>query len=46
VQERRREARRRELRALCEQQARIDQRVTEIVREADDDGLSIVARAR
>jgi hypothetical protein len=38
VRERRREARRRELRSLCEQEARIKQRVTEIVREADDDG--------
>ena len=38
ARERRREARRRELRALCEQEARIKQRVTEIVREADDDG--------
>ena len=37
-QERRREARRCELRSLCEQEARIKQRVTEIVREADDDG--------
>ena len=36
--ERRREARRRELRAICEQQARIEQRVTQIVREADDEG--------
>jgi HNH endonuclease len=36
--ERRREARRRELVSLCEQEARIKQRVTEIVREADDDG--------
>ena len=36
--ERCREARRRELRALCEQEARIKQRVTEIVREADDAG--------
>ena len=35
--ERRREARRRELRSLCEQEARIKQRVTQIVREADDD---------
>ena len=35
--ERRREARRRELRSICEQQARLAQRVTEIVREADDD---------
>ena len=38
ARERRREARRRELRSLCEQEARIKQRVTEIVREADDDG--------
>ncbi len=38
VRERRREARRRELRSLCAQEARIKQRVTEIVREADDDG--------
>jgi hypothetical protein len=37
VRERRREARRRELRSLCEQEARIKQRVTEIVREADDE---------
>src|SRR6476660_8817732 len=37
VRERRREARRRELRSLCEQEARIKQRVTQIVREADDD---------
>src|SRR5207342_1461710 len=37
VRERRREARRRELRSLCEQQARIQQRVTQIVREADDE---------
>ena len=36
--ERRREARRCELRVLCEQEARIKQRVTQIVREADDDG--------
>jgi HNH endonuclease len=36
--ERRREARRQELRALSAQEARIKQRVTEIVREADDDG--------
>jgi hypothetical protein len=35
--ERRREARRREVRAICEQQARLAQRLTEIVREADDD---------
>ena len=35
--ERRREARRRELRSLCEQESRIKQRVTQIVREADDD---------
>jgi hypothetical protein len=38
LRECRREARRRELRSLCEQEARIKQRVTEIVREADDDG--------
>jgi len=38
VLERRREARRREVRAICEQQARLAQRLTEIVREADDDG--------
>jgi hypothetical protein len=38
LRERRREARRCELRSLCEQEARIKQRVTEIVREADDDG--------
>ena len=38
ARERRREARRRELRAICEQQARLKQRVTEIVREADDEG--------
>ena len=38
ARERRREARRCELRSLCEQEARIKQRVTEIVREADDDG--------
>jgi len=36
--ERRREARRREVRTICEQQARLAQRLTEIVREADDDG--------
>ena len=36
--ERRREARRCELRVLREQEARIKQRVTEIVREADDEG--------
>ena len=35
--ERRREARRCELRSICEQQARLAQRVTQIVREADDD---------
>jgi len=35
--ERRRAVRRRELRALCEQEARIKQRVTQIVREAEDD---------
>ena len=38
VLERRREARRRELHALSQQEARIKQRVTQIVREADDDG--------
>jgi hypothetical protein len=38
VRERRREAHRRELRSLCEQEARIKQRVTQIVREADDEG--------
>jgi hypothetical protein len=38
VRERRREARRREVRTICEQQARLAQRLTEIVREADDDG--------
>jgi hypothetical protein len=38
AREARREARRRELRALGEQQARIQQRVTQLVREADDDG--------
>jgi hypothetical protein len=36
--ERRREARRCELRLLREQEARLKQRVTEIVREADDEG--------
>jgi hypothetical protein len=35
---RQREARRRELRSLCAQEARIKQRVTQIVREADDNG--------
>ena len=38
VRERRREARRREVRSICVQQARLAQRLTEIVREADDDG--------
>jgi hypothetical protein len=38
ARERRREARRRELRSLCAQEARIKQRVTQIVREADDEG--------
>ena len=38
ARERRREARRRELRSLGEQEARIKQRVTQIVREADDEG--------
>jgi hypothetical protein len=36
--ERRRESRRRELVSIFEQQARLTQRVTQIVREADDDG--------
>ncbi|HET6171781.1 MAG TPA: hypothetical protein VFD90_04200 [Gaiellales bacterium] len=36
--ERRREARRRELCSIFEQEARRQQRVTQIVREADDDG--------
>jgi HNH endonuclease len=35
---RRREERRRELVSLCEQQARLARRVTQIVREADDEG--------
>ena len=35
--ERRRDARRCEVRAICEQQARLAQRLTEIVREADDE---------
>jgi hypothetical protein len=35
--ERRREARRRELREICEREARDKQRVTEIVREVEDD---------
>ena len=38
VLERRREGRRREVRAIGEQQARLAQRLTEIVREADDEG--------
>ncbi len=38
VLERRREARRNRLRSLREQQARIQQEITQIVREADDDG--------
>jgi hypothetical protein len=38
LRERRRAARRRELRSLCVQEARIKQRVTQIVRAADDDG--------
>jgi hypothetical protein len=37
LRERRREARRCELRSLSEQEARIKQRVTQIVREADDE---------
>jgi hypothetical protein len=36
--EREREACRREVRSICEQQARMQQRLTEIVREADDRG--------
>jgi HNH endonuclease len=36
--ERRREARVRELRAICARRARDDQRTTQIVRDADDDG--------
>jgi hypothetical protein len=36
--ERRRAARRCELRSICEQEARLKQRVTQLVREADDDG--------
>ena len=38
VLERRREARRREVRAIGAEQARLAQRLTEIVREADDEG--------
>jgi hypothetical protein len=38
AREPRREARRRELRALCAQEARIKQRVTQLVREANDEG--------
>jgi hypothetical protein len=38
LRERRREARRLELRSLCVEEARIKQRVTQLVREADDDG--------
>ena len=38
LRERRREARRREVRVICEQQARLAQRLTQIVREAEDDG--------
>jgi hypothetical protein len=38
VVDQRREARRRELRSLCQQEARIKQRVMQLVREADDDG--------
>ncbi|HEY1479768.1 MAG TPA: HNH endonuclease [Gaiellales bacterium] len=37
TRERRREARRSELVSLCEQEARITQRITQIVREADDE---------
>jgi hypothetical protein len=36
VRERRREARRHEVRTICEQQARLAKRLTEIVREADE----------
>ena len=36
--ERRREARRCRVRAICEQQARLAQQLTEVVREAEDDG--------
>jgi hypothetical protein len=38
LHERRREARRREVRMICARQARLAQRLTQIVREADDDG--------
>ena len=38
ARERRREARRREVRAISSREARIKQRLTEIVREAEDDG--------
>jgi hypothetical protein len=38
LRERRREARRCELRLLCVEEARIKARVTRLVREADDDG--------
>jgi hypothetical protein len=38
VRERRREARRLELRSLCVEEARIKQRATQLVREADDEG--------
>jgi hypothetical protein len=38
VRERSREARRRELRSLCAQDAQLKERVTQIVREADDEG--------
>jgi hypothetical protein len=37
VRERRREARRLELRSLCVEEAPIKQRVTQLVREADDE---------
>jgi HNH endonuclease len=38
ARERRREARRRRVRSLCAEQARIQSQLTQIVREADDDG--------
>jgi hypothetical protein len=41
--ERRRAARRREVRELCAQEARIKQRLTQIVRDAEDDGDCLAA---
>jgi hypothetical protein len=41
--ERRREARRREVRELCAQEARIKQRLTQIVRDAEDEGDCLAA---